>query len=74
MAMQVQDLIPNQTVGLSADAGFRGVYYGLSTAIDPALGEIAVVYVSNAGATGRKQGAVTLLAICDLAPVQRVLR
>lgn len=72
--MQVQDLYPNQTVGLLSDAVFRGVFYGLINPPDEALGEIGLVYVKEPGATGRKQGAVTKFPVSDMARVGRIMR
>ncbi len=72
--MEPKDLTPNQTVGLAQDAAFRGYYYGTTTAPDLTLGEIAIVYVSEPGASGRKQGVVTMFPVRELVAVKRVMR
>jgi len=68
------DFLPNQTVGLAGDAAFSGVYYGKSYPDDPSLGAVAVVYVKAPGASGKKQGSVTLLPMAELVGAKRIMR
>jgi hypothetical protein len=72
--MDLQDLSPNQAVGLADDAAFRGYFYGQSTPDDPVLGEVAVVYVKEPGQSGLKQGSVRLMAAALLVKVRSVMR
>lgn len=71
--MDLNNLLPNQIIGLAGDADFRGYFYG-PTNPDPTLGEVAVVYVKERGQSGRKQGSVTLFPASALTKVERVMR
>ncbi len=72
--MELQELQNNQTVGLASDPAFRAIFWGQSQPDDPVLGPAALVYVSEPGQTGKTKGASTIVAICHLVAIKRVMR
>jgi len=70
--MDMKDVQHNQTVGIKADAAFRGIVWGESTPPDPARGAVMLVYTKEPGATG-KHGC-TLIPLAELVAVKVVLR